>query len=62
MQFFDEDGKGRVVDEYEVEPMHLSVDKELFAIETKVLELSFYRTNLQRNLLSRSYITASGCR
>jgi transposase len=34
MQFFYEDGQGRVVDENGVEPMDLVVDEELFAIET----------------------------
>ncbi|CEI92944.1 hypothetical protein RMCBS344292_07189 [Rhizopus microsporus] len=33
-QFFYEDGQGRVVDEHGVEPMDLTVDEELFAIET----------------------------
>ncbi|ORE03067.1 hypothetical protein BCV72DRAFT_338246 [Rhizopus microsporus var. microsporus] len=33
-QFFYEDGQGRVVDEHEVEPMDLTVDEELFTIET----------------------------
>jgi hypothetical protein len=34
MQFFYEDGQGRVVDENGVEPMDLVIDEELFAIET----------------------------
>ncbi|CEG79001.1 hypothetical protein RMATCC62417_13524 [Rhizopus microsporus] len=33
-QFFYEDGQGRVVDEHGGEPMDLTVDEELFAIET----------------------------
>lgn len=34
MQFFYEDGQGRIVDENGVEPMDLVVDDKLFAIET----------------------------
>ena len=34
MQFFYEDGQGRIVDENGVEPMDFVVDDELFAIKT----------------------------
>lgn len=34
VHFFYEDGQGKVVDEYGVEPMDLVVDQGLFALET----------------------------
>ncbi|GAA5795613.1 hypothetical protein HPULCUR_000974 [Helicostylum pulchrum] len=43
LQFFYEDGQGRVVDENGVEPMDLVVDEELFAIETISSRTQFLR-------------------